>query len=345
MTDRRAGADADDDRLRDRRLAGPDRRRVHVRQRPPLRRRRRPRTSSERGEQAKGVVIAYDRRFASEHFAAAAAEVAPRPRHPGRLRRPRGPDPDELVRGRRAGRRRRHRHHRQPQPVDRQRVQGQGPDRLGRRAPTCSRAIEARLAVNGGRADRPPAVRRRRGGRAWSSASTRSTATSAFVRRTVDLDALRAADLSHPRRPAVWRRVRAGSRGCSAGGRIRVDEIHQERNPYFGGVNPEPIRPNVDEALGARSPAAATTWACCSTATPTGPARPTSRARSSTSSRSPACSCTTWPSTAAGATRSSVSVNNTSMADAPRRALRHRDPRDPGRVQVHRPEDDRDRAR
>ena len=29
----------------------------------------------ERGEQAKGVVIAYDRRFACEHFAAAAAEV------------------------------------------------------------------------------------------------------------------------------------------------------------------------------------------------------------------------------------------------------------------------------
>src|SRR5215211_7295377 len=28
-----------------------------------------------RGEQAKGVVVAYDRRFASEHFAAAAAEV------------------------------------------------------------------------------------------------------------------------------------------------------------------------------------------------------------------------------------------------------------------------------
>src|SRR5204863_166587 len=35
-----------------------------------------------------------------------------------------------------------------------------------------------------------------------------------------------------------------------AHGRIRVDEIHQERNPYFGGVNPEPIRPNIDEALG-----------------------------------------------------------------------------------------------
>ena len=35
-----------------------------------------------------------------------------------------------------------------------------------------------------------------------------------------------------------------------AGGRIQVTEIHQERNPYFGGVNPEPIPPNIDEALG-----------------------------------------------------------------------------------------------
>ena len=35
-----------------------------------------------------------------------------------------------------------------------------------------------------------------------------------------------------------------------AGGRIRVTELHTERNPYFGGVNPEPIRPNIDEALG-----------------------------------------------------------------------------------------------
>src|SRR4029453_5922037 len=34
-----------------------------------------------------------------------------------------------------------------------------------------------------------------------------------------------------------------------AGGRIRVTEIHTERNPWFGGVNPEPIRPNIDEAL------------------------------------------------------------------------------------------------
>ena len=30
---------------------------------------------ADRGEQARGVVVAYDRRFSSEHFAAAAAEV------------------------------------------------------------------------------------------------------------------------------------------------------------------------------------------------------------------------------------------------------------------------------
>jgi phosphomannomutase len=34
-----------------------------------------------------------------------------------------------------------------------------------------------------------------------------------------------------------------------AGGRIRVTEIHNERNPYFGGVNPEPIRPHINAAL------------------------------------------------------------------------------------------------
>jgi phosphomannomutase len=70
-----------------------------------------------------------------------------------------------------------------------------------------------------------------------------------FVRRTLDLDALKAADLRVLVDP-MWG---AGSGWISrllSGGRIRVTEIHQERNPYFGGVNPEPIRPNVDEALG-----------------------------------------------------------------------------------------------
>ena len=60
----------------------------------------------ERGEQGRGVVIAYDRRFASEHFAVAAAEVLLARRHQGHLRGSRRADPDELVRGPRAGCRR-----------------------------------------------------------------------------------------------------------------------------------------------------------------------------------------------------------------------------------------------
>ena len=33
------------------------------------------------------------------------------------------------------------------------------------------------------------------------------------------------------------------------GGNLTIRELHTERNPYFGGVNPEPIRPNIDEWL------------------------------------------------------------------------------------------------
>jgi phosphomannomutase len=32
-------------------------------------------------------------------------------------------------------------------------------------------------------------------------------------------------------------------------GRLTVRELHTERNPFFGGVNPEPIRPNIDAWL------------------------------------------------------------------------------------------------
>ena len=148
-----------------------------------------------------------------------------------------------------ARRGRRHRHHRQPQPVGRQRLQGQGPDRGGggSRHP---------------RRDRGPPRRQRRieaiARRPFADAEAAGLVErfdpfegyERFVRRTVDLDALRAADLSVLVDP-MWG---AGSGWISrllAGGRIRVTEIHQERNPYFGGVNPEPIRPNIDEALGA----------------------------------------------------------------------------------------------
>jgi len=69
-----------------------------------------------------------------------------------------------------------------------------------------------------------------------------------FVERTVDLERLRQADMRVLVEP-MWGSGAGWMSRLLAGGRIKVDEIHQERNPYFGGVNPEPIRPNIDEAL------------------------------------------------------------------------------------------------
>src|SRR4029079_18208289 len=34
-----------------------------------------------------------------------------------------------------------------------------------------------------------------------------------------------------------------------AGGKTSVAELHHERNPYFGGHNPEPIPPNIDSTI------------------------------------------------------------------------------------------------
>ena len=107
--------------------------------------------------------------------------------------------------------------------------------------------IERRLAVNGGIGiDRRPFADAEAAG--LVERFDPFEGYERFVRRTLDLDALRAADASILVDP-MWG---AGSGWISrllAGGRIRVHEIHQERNPYFGGVNPEPIRPNIDEAL------------------------------------------------------------------------------------------------
>jgi len=107
--------------------------------------------------------------------------------------------------------------------------------------------IERRLAVNGGIGiDRRPFADAEAAG--LVERFDPFEGYERYVRRTLDLDALKAADASILVDP-MWG---AGSGWISrllAGGRIRVNEIHQERNPYFGGVNPEPIRPNVDEAL------------------------------------------------------------------------------------------------
>ena len=201
----------------------------------------------ERGEQAKGVVIAYDRRFASEHFAAAAAEVLLAHDIPVAFAVHAVPTQmssfEVVERGAAAG------------IVITASHNPWVDNGFKVKAPTGAAAgaeilgvIEARLARNGSEA-----IARRPFADAEAAGLVERfdpfEGYERFVRRTVDLDALKAADLSVLVDP-MWG---AGSGWISrllSGGRIRVTEIHQERNPYFGGVNPEPIRPNIDEALG-----------------------------------------------------------------------------------------------
>ena len=198
------------------------------------------------GTTERGVVIAYDRRFASEHFAAAAAEVLVARGIPVAIARQAVPtqmSSYEVVERRAAAGIVITASH-NPWVDNGFKVKAPsgaagGPEMLS--------AIEERLAVNGGVSiDRRPLVDAEAAGLVDRFDPYDGYET--FVRRTVDLDALRSADVSVLVDPlygagAGWIPRLLG------GGKIRIHEIHQERNPYFGGLNPEPIRPNVDEAL------------------------------------------------------------------------------------------------
>lgn len=201
----------------------------------------------ERGEQAKGVVIAYDRRFASEHFAAAAAEVLLAHDIPiafGSRAVPTQMSSYEVVeRGAAAG------------IVITASHNPWTDNGFKVKAPTGSAAgadilsiIEAQIARNGGTAiERRPFADAEEAG--LVEMFDPYEGYERYLRRTIDLDALKAADISILVEPMYG----AGSGWIPRlleGGRIRVTEIHQERNPFFGGINPEPIRPHVDEALG-----------------------------------------------------------------------------------------------
>lgn len=200
----------------------------------------------DRGETARGVVVAYDRRFASEHFAQAAAEVLLARDIPVAFAVHAVPTQmssyEVVQRGAAAGIVITASHN--PWVDNGFKVKAPsgaaaGADILG--------VIEARLAANGleAIARRPFADAEAAGLVEWFDPYE---GYEQYVRRTVDLDALRAADL-HILVDPMWG---AGSGWLSrllADGRIRVTEIHQERNPWFGGVNPEPIRPNIDESL------------------------------------------------------------------------------------------------
>ena len=201
---------------------------------------------ADRGEQAKGVVIAYDRRFASEHFARAAAEVLLARDIPVAFSRTAVPTQmssyEVVQRGAAAG------------VVITASHNPWTDNGFKVKSPTGAAAgadmlppIEAAIAAHAGQV-----IERRPFDDAEAAGLVELydpfDGYERFVRRTIDLDALKDADVSVLVEPLYG----AGSTWVPrllAGGRIRVTEIHNERNPYFGGVNPEPIRPHVDQAL------------------------------------------------------------------------------------------------
>ena len=198
------------------------------------------------GTSARGVVIGFDRRFASEHFAAAAAEVLVAHEIPVCLSS--GPIPTQMT-----------------------------SYEVVERGAACGVMITAShnpWTDNGFKVKSPTGaaagagilgaiestIRERAGDRPLSRPLADAEAAGlverfdpyvgyeAYVSRTLDLDRLRAADLRVLVDPlfgsgAGWipRMLRDGA--------IRVEEIHRERNPWFGGLNPEPIAPNIDPAL------------------------------------------------------------------------------------------------
>jgi phosphomannomutase len=201
----------------------------------------------ERGDQAKGVVIAYDRRFASEHFAAAAAEVVLAHDIPvafGARAVPTQMSSYEVVeRGAAAGIVITASHN--PWTDNGFKVKSPTGSAAG---PEVLKVIEDQIARNGGTAiDRRPFADAEDAG--LVERFDPYDGYERFLRRTIDLDALKAADINVLVEPMYG----SGSGWIPRlleGGRIRVTEIHRERNPFFGGINPEPIRPHVDEALG-----------------------------------------------------------------------------------------------
>jgi phosphomannomutase len=202
---------------------------------------------ADRGEQAKGVVVAYDRRFASEHFAAAAAEVLLAYDIPVAFAVDAVPTQmssyEVVERGAAAGVVITASHN--PWTDNGFKVKSPTGAAAG---PEMLAALEAVIHENGGRAipSRPMADAEAAG---LVERFDPYPGYERFVRRSLDLDALRAAEARVLVEP-LWGSGAGWISRLLAGGRIEVVEIHTERNPYFGGVNPEPIRPHVDEALG-----------------------------------------------------------------------------------------------
>ena len=99
-------------------------------------------------------------------------------------------------------------------------------------------------------ADRPPAVRRRRGGRPGRAVRPVSTGYERFVRRTVDLDALQGRRRLGPRRADVGRRRRLDPRGCWPAAGSGSPRSTRSATRTSAASTPSRSGRNIDEALG-----------------------------------------------------------------------------------------------
>lgn len=200
----------------------------------------------EQGTTSSGVVVGYDRRFASEYFAVAAAEVLLA--HDISVQFAHAAIPTqmtsyEVVQRGAAGAVMITASH---NPWTDNGFKIKSPS--GAAAdPGILTTVEAVIAARA--AETPP---RRPFGDAEEAGDVERfdpfVGYEAFVRRTLDLDRLKAEEM----RVLVDPLYGSGAGWISRlldGGAIVVDELHSERNPWFGGVNPEPIRPHIDEAL------------------------------------------------------------------------------------------------
>jgi phosphomannomutase len=199
------------------------------------------------GTKQKGVVIAYDRRFSSEFFAQAAAEVLLAYDIPVAMAQTAVPTQmtsyEVVERGAACGIMITASHN--PYPDNGFKVKSPSgaaasPDMLA--------VFERVIRDNAG--SLPPR-------RAYADALAAGNVELydpypgyvEYAKGSLDLERLRAADM-HVLVEPMWGAGAGWIPRMLAGGKIRITEIHSERNPWFGGVNPEPIRPNIDEALG-----------------------------------------------------------------------------------------------
>ncbi len=201
----------------------------------------------ERGEQAKGVVLAYDRRFASEHFAAAAAEVLLAYEIPVAYAASAVPTQmssyEVVQRGAAAGIVITASHN--PWTDNGFKVKSPTGAAAG---PELLAVLEKTIAGNGG-----AAIPRRPFADAEAAGLVERydpyPGYEQFVRRTVDLDALKAADVGILVDP-MWGSGAGWLSRLLAGGRIRVTELHTERNPVL--LRREPGADPAQHRRGAR---------------------------------------------------------------------------------------------